>query len=312
MGKNIKKLEKSFPRVYVEISGICNAKCPYCVTGAQNQPQGKFIDLKLFRRILEYITDKGIFDKNTGNLWIYKWGEPFLHPEFSDIIHIINDFEINYMVSTNGSIVPEITPSMTKYLKTLYFSMPGFSQYSYDKIHGFSFEKIKENITAIVNKLKGYGYNKEITILYHIYRFNMKETELCKEFASKLGINIFPYYAGIMDFWQQIALIEGTMEKEQLNRLSCDYFLDYYYAFFSMKKKRCKLPAETFAIDEYGNVGTCCQIPANHPDYLCGNLFKDELQDILKKKFSRPFCTTCKDYGMAFDDSWNHSFDMEY
>jgi len=300
--------KKAFPRVYIEISGICNAKCPYCITGAGNQPEGKFIDLKVFRSILQYIIKKGILRRNTGSLWLYRWGEPFLHPQFLDIVDIINEFNVNYIISTNASLVPEINRSAVKNLGKIHFSMPGFSQASYDRIHGFSFDKIKENIITTVNKLRKNSYDKEIIILYHIYRFNMKELEDCREFASKLGITLFPYYAGIMDFWQQMALIDGTMEKENLERLSQDFFLDYYYAFFSMKKKKCALHRETFSIDEYGNVATCCLIPTNHPCYSCGNLLRDDLEKILIRKFTQPFCRTCMDYGMAFDNSWNHKF----
>jgi len=81
--------KKAFPRVYIEISGICNAKCPYCVTGAGNQPEGKFIDLKVFRSLLQYIIKKGILRRKTGSLWLYRWGEPFLYPQFLDIVDII-------------------------------------------------------------------------------------------------------------------------------------------------------------------------------------------------------------------------------
>lgn len=302
-------IKKAFPRVYIEISGICNAKCPYCVTGAKNQPEGKFIDLKIFRQILQYVIDTGIFNRKNTSLYLYRWGEPFLHPQFSDIVDIINDFDVKYIICTNASIVPELNRSAIASLEKIHFSMPGFSQNSYDRIHGFSFEMVKENIVKIVTKLRENSYNKEIIILYHIYRFNINELEACREFASKLNIDLFPYYAGIMDFWQQLALIEGTMEKEQLKRLSEDFFLDYYYAFFSIKKKKCKLHSETFSIDEYGNVATCCLIPTDHSCYSCGNLLKDNLEDILIKKFTQPFCRTCMDYGMAFDSSWDHKFE---
>ena len=301
-------VRKAFPRVYIEVSGICNAKCPYCVTGAKNQPEGKFIKPEIFRKLLGAVINTGLFERNFSSLFLYRWGEPFLHPDFSKITDIINDFAIKYIICTNGSVLPEINRNTVENLEKFHFSMPGFSQNSYDRIHGFSLDEIKKNIVSIVNKLRENSYDKEIIILYHIYRFNMNELEACQEFAGEYDIKVFPYYAGIMDFWQQMALIEGTMEDEKLKNLSRDFFLDYYYAFFNIKKEKCTLHRETFSVDEYGNVATCCLIPTNHPCYSCGNLLKDNLEDILIRKFSQPFCRKCMDYGMAFDSSWDHKF----
>ena len=170
----------------------------------------------MFARVLKYLVDRGIYDKKVSSLGLYNWGEPFLHPHFPDIIHAINDFDVTYFVSTNISVLPAIDSSTVKNLQKVIISMPGFSQYSYDRIHGFSFEKIKANIGTLVQKLRDVSFDKEITLMFHMYRFNMGEVEACREFASKLNIRMFPYYAGIMDFWQQIAINEGTMEKEKL------------------------------------------------------------------------------------------------
>jgi len=47
--------------------------------------------------------------------------------------------------------------------------MNGFSQSSYDKIHGFDFELIKKNIIEIIKTFRNAGYLGVATILYTTY-----------------------------------------------------------------------------------------------------------------------------------------------
>lgn len=53
--------------------------------------------------------------------------------------------------------------------------MPGFSQESYDKIHGFNFEKIKENIKKYANDMELAGVKDKMWVAYHMYQFNLDE-----------------------------------------------------------------------------------------------------------------------------------------
>lgn len=75
------------------------------------------------------------------------------------------------------------------------FSMCGCSQRSYNRIHGFSFRKIIENIEKYVVEYRKYGHKGTFFIAYYIYQFNEEEMQDVYNFACKVGIGIHFSYA---------------------------------------------------------------------------------------------------------------------
>lgn len=75
-----------------------------------------------------------------------------------------------------------------KNLIAVRFSMCGFSQQSYDRIHKFKFDRIRENIRAIVSRLRSSGYKEYIEIFFQVYQFNANELRECQRFANDLGV----------------------------------------------------------------------------------------------------------------------------
>jgi MoaA/NifB/PqqE/SkfB family radical SAM enzyme len=151
-----------FNPIFFEISGRCNAHCHWCYTGIankNNQPKGNFVDFDEFVTSINYMVAHGIIQSNS-TVFLYNWGEPFLHPKFEKIISFLNSKGVKYGLSTNGS-----SPAHFKHnedlrgLVHLRFSMCGFSQASYSKIYGFSFEKIKQNIINILNDFRNRGFS---------------------------------------------------------------------------------------------------------------------------------------------------------
>lgn len=291
---------KSFPVICFEIVGNCNSKCPYCITGKKNQPKGGVIDTFVFKNAIHKILEYGLFEKGKSVLYLYNWGEPFLHPKFNELIIIINGFDIKYGLSTNASKVPVINKDVARNLHSLRFSMSGFSYDSYNKIHGFDFETIKDNIRRIVHELRACGYKGLFEICYHIYQFNLHEMKECERFANKLGVVFSPYYASIVDWWQAQAILKGDLPYKELRDVSKDLFLYYFWEKIEKSPRNgCWLWDEYFVIDEYGKVATCCALPTNHHDYYCGDLLKDNIEDILKKRITRPVCKDCISSGFS-------------
>ena len=82
-----------YPIVYFEISGKCNARCPWCATGRKNRDgveTGSFIKPDVFAKALGYMKEQGMVGPET-LLQLFSWGEPLLNPYFKEIVDIIND-----------------------------------------------------------------------------------------------------------------------------------------------------------------------------------------------------------------------------
>ena len=52
------------------------------------------------------------------------------------------------------------------------FSMPGWSQASYDRIHGLDFGRVVANIEATIQNVKEMGYQGRFMLSFHVYQFN--------------------------------------------------------------------------------------------------------------------------------------------
>ncbi|HLD30302.1 MAG TPA: radical SAM protein, partial [bacterium] len=193
------KMERNpFRKLVFEISGVCNAKCPFCLTGSRHMPVGGFVDPGLFRRSIKKLMEEGLIDSQT-RVYLFNWGEPLLHRNFREIVETLNDHDLRYIISTNGSVFFKFDRALSKNLSRLAFSMPGFSQASYDRIHKLNFEEVKRNIRQFAGDLRSLGYAKDIRILFHIYQFNLDELAQCESFARSLGITFSPYEAYLND-----------------------------------------------------------------------------------------------------------------
>ena len=69
--------------------------------------------------------------------------------------------------------------------------MPGFSQKSYDRMHGFKFDVICENIRMITAQIRAVSTAPSIGISFHLYEFSLPEVEKAREFCKKIGIKFF-------------------------------------------------------------------------------------------------------------------------
>lgn len=292
---------RSFKIVYFDIVGFCNAKCPYCHSGINTIGGGSKITVEKFKNTLVKLIDERVINRRTV-ISLYSWGEPFLHPEIHNIIKGINELDLKYAVSTNASRVPFIDRNFVKNLDQIVFSMPGFSQESYSKIHGLNFQDILRNIVKIVEDCRTFDFKGNFVISYHVYKFNVTEIKKCELFANDNGIIFRPYYAILNHWWILQDFINKRLPKDESARISENLFnSEDIERKMSESPKNYLCPQFDFLIiDENTNVITCCQLPRNHGEYSCGTILEEDFETILNNRRNRQVCKECVSSGLAF------------
>ncbi len=256
-----------FNRVYFEISGICNARCRWCPTGKSNlnrTSSGKFVDFDEFKRTIFYLRDNGFIDLNT-QIALYNWGEPFLHPKFKEIMKFMHTENIKTMLSTNCSkAVLFEEDGILSNVEQIILSMPGFSQRSYDRIHGFNFRNIIRNILEMIRNFRSVGFKERFLLAFHIYQFNLDEILPAKEFTEQYQIHFMPTLASLNDMERQLQYINNELEHDDLKQMTQDMFC-FYLTDEAIEESRKQVPSDYVCpqyrqlnIDDDCNVIICC------------------------------------------------------
>jgi len=286
-----------FNSVYFEISGLCNAKCPWCVNGRGNlKPYpSRTIPAQEFKNAIDYLFQESLIDSNS-LINLYNYGEPLLHPDLCEILQILIDKKLKYAISTNASKFIELDPAVLKNLERFFISIPGFSQNSYNKIHGFDFKKILENIDQWITRI---GQEK-IQVQYHIYQFNLDEIEAASAYFKQKGVHFFPYFAYFNDYQLAKSYLDHTLPPKLLDAASKELFLYYVEDQISGISDSYVCPQHSIlTIDEYCNILTCCVISKADPDYSIGSLFSLSQHDIEQRKTSQDICNECLKKGIS-------------
>ncbi len=296
-------------RASIEISGWCNAKCKWCATGIKNRSHicvdRKYMTFEKFKIIYEHLINSSIFHQ-FNELLLYSWGEPFLNPDCMKILEYLYEQKQVFSISTNASVLSLATKkSMYKMCRTVVFSMPGFSQTSYEKIHGFNFEVIRENVKKIINNMRECGFKGEGILSYHVYQFNLNEIHLAENFAKNLGLKFVPVYAYFASYDLTKKYLTNNLSHEQLKEAEKDLLLSHVDELLMKRPVNYNCAVENMiSINAKGNLELCCCCDDGIKDYEWGNILDVatffEWEQIRKEMMLCSTCQECKALGIDY------------
>jgi molybdenum cofactor biosynthesis enzyme MoaA len=300
-------------RISIDISGYCNAMCKWCVTGRKNREnsgrQALYMSYVEFVKVYEHLFQNGMIGKDT-EIMLYNWGEPFLNKDYVHIIQYLTDQEQNFAISTNASKVTILEhKDAYKHCSTFIFSMPGFSQESYDRIHGFSFEQIKKNIKELCKNIKETGFTGSGMLSFHVYKFNKHEIGKAKEFAESLGLKFYCYYPYFAGNSMTEEYLENRMNEKMKAEAEQELYLSHVKELLSQRPSnhRCFLE-NIICIDYDGSLALCCASDRGCENYIWGSIFDiKSLKELKSKRQEILKCNTCEKCRALGIDYW-----MEY
>ncbi|WP_123042907.1 radical SAM/SPASM domain-containing protein [Cohnella candidum] len=87
---------KTFKKVYVEITSVCNLACSFC---PPTERKANFIKLETFNHILEQVKP------HTKHIYLHVKGEPLLHPKIDELLDAAHAKGLTVNITTNGTLI---------------------------------------------------------------------------------------------------------------------------------------------------------------------------------------------------------------
>jgi len=115
---------KTFKKVYIEITSVCNLACSFC---PPTQRAKGLIKVEQFRHILDEIRPY------TKYIYLHVKGEPLLHPRIDQLLEAAHEKGFKVNITTNGTL---INKQRTKLLGNPAIRQMNFSLHSFDGHEG--------------------------------------------------------------------------------------------------------------------------------------------------------------------------------
>ena len=266
----------------IEPTTSCNLRCPECPSGLRSftRPTG-MLNPDLFKKVIDEIHRDLLY------LTFYFQGEPFLHPEFLDMVKYASSKKIYTATSTNAHFINEKTADeiVRSGLQRLIISIDGTDQETYENYRiGGSLEKVLEGTRAIVaarKKLK--SSSPYLVFQFLVVKQNEHQVNDIKILARKSGVDRVVFKtAQVYDYEHGNALIP-SIDKYSRYRENAD-------GTFSVKNKllnHCWKLWHSCVITWDGKVLPCCF--DKDASFEMGNVKENSFHEIWKNEKYRSF-----------------------
>ena len=191
----------------MEPTTSCNLRCPQCPSGLREftRPTGMLKE-ELFRKIISQLA------KHLHSLTFYFQGEPYLNPDFLNMVAFANTLGIYTITSTNAHYLTEENSRRTvlSKLDKLVISVDGVTQEVYEQYRiGGTLAKVMEGTRELLKQRKLLGSKTpHVVWQFVVFRPNQGQVEAVKKLGKELGVDeVKIKTAQIYDFENGHALI---------------------------------------------------------------------------------------------------------
>jgi len=193
--------------ISIEPTTSCNLRCPECPSGLRNftRPTG-MLNLKLYKSILDEL------HRSLWYLILYFQGEPYLHPQFFELVKAAVAKNIYTATSTNAHYLDSENARKTveSGLDRLIISLDGTTQETYQSYRiGGKLDRVISGTKEVIAWKKKLGSSTPHLIFqFLVVKPNEHQIPQVKKLANSLGVDEVAFKtAQIYDFQQGSPLI---------------------------------------------------------------------------------------------------------
>lgn len=292
--------------VFVEVAGLCNAKCPWCAQHRlrEDAERATFMSPELFRRVLDHLIAIGAIEPGAlGSVALFNWGEPLLSPHLAEHLRALRERGLQATLSSHFSSKLQLEDDLWPVIRQLTFSLSGFSQDTYGRIHGGSLTRALENFHAFLARARRFAPATEVVVSWHRYRHNEHEFWDAWRYFERLSVRFAPKVAHLGQVVELLQLLRDALPVERARAAARDLFLPYLrdqvgQAAAQARSFRC--PAlDQLVIDERGQVLLCCGVSNQDTGQVLGNVLELSAEELWRRKERNPLCGECVQSGLA-------------
>ena len=268
--------------ISIEPTTACNLGCPECPSGLKefSRPTGRMA-LGNFEKWISELNDYISY------ITLYFQGEPYLNPQFLDMVKIASDKNIFTATSTNAHFINSKVAEETvkSGLSRLIISIDGTTQEVYEQYRrNGSVDKVIEGTKQMVNwKKQLQSKSPEIVFQFLVVRPNEHQVIEVQKLAKELGVDkVLFKTAQIYDYKNGSALIPLNPKFSRYRKLSDDT-----YELKNDLKKNCWRLWSSCVITWDGKVVPCCF--DKDANYVMGDLNVDSFHKIWNGSVYREF-----------------------
>lgn len=285
--------------ISIEPTTSCNLRCPECPSGLRSftRPTG-MLDVDLFKNTIDQSY------KSSSYLLLYFQGEPYLHPNFTELVNYASTKGLYTATSTNAHYLTEENARKTieSGLDRLIISIDGTTQETYQSYRvGGKLDKVIEgtkNIIAWKKKLK--SRTPYIMFQFLVVRPNEHQIKEVKALGKELGVDKVAFKtAQLYDFKNGNPLMP-TIEKYSRYK----HLPNGKFAFKNKLKNQCWKMWHSTVVTWDGTIVPCCfDKDAEHKqgaltdqklnDVWTGESYGDFRKQLLTNRKSINICQNC-------------------
>jgi len=257
-----------FPRyIDVELTNTCNFHCLMCPTGVGSQKRAKgFMSDDIYRKLIDEVKERHT------PLRFIRWGEPSLHPKFSQYLEDAKKHDLPVHINTNGKLLNEdiLRKLVDLPLDSIKFSFQGVDRNSYRQMRNTDyfdelFKKIK-----LLHSLRG---DRPSPFIHVATTITIESPEIVAHFKETAGRFADLVTIGRTQL-EYLDLAKVKLSEEEIKTLTALKLQETLIK----KHPECPEVFDKLSINWDGKVTACCK------DYdekmVIGDLRNQSLQEI--------------------------------